>query len=231
MLTVYRRCLRLYPAGFRSRFGDEMLQTILDRRTYERRVGWPTAFADLVASAVVQRSREMTGMKTKLGVLLFTVVGVGGASMLVTGVSFGRSSLMVTLVALFVIGVIYAVSTLIGSRRVGAEYDYTGRRFRWWWVPAALAGAAELFIGVGQLIDDPKIENVAALGILGAFAGLVFAGMAIRNRIAGNWMIAAGVLPMIPWFWMIVPPVLGLVVIVMALADNVRMAARTRPAV
>lgn len=231
MFALYRRLMRLYPASFRSRFADEMLQTIHDRHSFERRVGWPTAFADLFASAAVQRSKEMTGMKTKLGVLLLTVVGVGGGSMLVTGVSFGRSSLIVTLVALFAIGVIYGISTLIGSRRVGAEYDYSGRRFRWWWVPAALAGAVELFIGVGQLIDDPKIENVAALGIMGAFAGLVFGGMAIRNRIAGNWMVATGVLPMIPSFWMIVPPVLGLVVIVMALADNVRLSGRTRAAV
>lgn len=170
-------------------------------------------------------------MRTKLGVLLFTVVGVGGGATVVTGVSFGRRTLVLCFLALIAIGVIFAMSTLIGSRRVGAEYDYTGRRFRWWWVPAALAGAVELLIGAGQMIDDPKIENAAALGIMLAFAGLVFGGMAIRNRVAGNWMIATGVLPMIPWFWMIVPPVLGLVVIVMALADNVRLSGRPRPAV
>ncbi len=226
MLGVYRRCLRLYPASFRSRFGDELLQAINDRRTYEQSVGWTKAFADLFASAVVQRSREMTGMKTKLGVLLFVVVAVGGGSMLVTGVSFGRSSIVVTLVALAGIGMVYGLASLVGRSRVGAEYDYNGRRFRWWWVPAALAGAVELLIGVGQMIDDPKPENAGALAIMLGFAGLVFGGMAIRNRIAGNWMIATGVLPMIPWFWMVVPPVLGLTVIVMALADNVRMSGR-----
>jgi hypothetical protein len=231
MYGVYRWCLRMYPATFRSRFADEMLQTVRDRRTYERRVGWPAAFADLFAAAVVQRSKEMAGMKTKIGVVLFTVVGVGGASMVVTGVSFGRSMLIVTLAALFAIGAVLTIATIIGSSRMGAEYDYSSRRIRWWWVPAALAGAVELFIGVGQLIDDPKIENVAALGIMGGFAALVFGGMAVRNRIAGNWMIATGVLPMIPWFWMVVPPVLGIVVIVMALAENVRLSGRPRAAV
>jgi hypothetical protein len=231
MLGLYQRCLRLYPSEFRSRFADELLQTIRDRQTFEHRVGWPTVFGELFTSAAVQRTKESKDMKTKLGVLLFVIVAVGGGSMFVTGTSFGRVWFVVTLVVLFAIGAVLAVATLIGSSRAGAEYDYGARKFRWWWVPAALAGAVELFIGFGQLIDDPKKENAFALVIMLAFAGLVFGGMAIRNRVAGNWMIATGVLPMVPWFWMVVPPILGLVVIVMALSDNVRMSKRPRMAV
>jgi hypothetical protein len=155
MLTVYRRCLRLYPEAFRSRFTDELLQTIHDRRTFEHRVGWPTVFGDLFTSAVVQRTKELTGMKTKLGVLLFLVVAVVGGTMLVTGFSSGRITFLVSLVVLFAIGLIAAIATIIGSSRTGAEYDYGARRFRWWWVPAALAGAVELLIGFGQMIEDP----------------------------------------------------------------------------
>jgi hypothetical protein len=188
-------------------------------------------FGELFTSAAVQRTKESKDMKTKRGVLLFVIVAVGGVSMFVTGTSFGRVWFVVTLVVLFAIGAVLAVATLIGSSRAGAEYDYGARKFRWWWVPAALAGAVELFIGFGQLIDDPKKENAFALVIMLAFAGLVFGGMAIRNRVAGNWMIATGVLPMVPWFWMVVPPILGLVVIVMALSDNVRMSKRPRMAV
>jgi hypothetical protein len=230
MLAVYRRCLRLYPAAFRSRFADEMLQSIRDRQTFDRRVRWAGVFGDLFLSAVVQRTKESTDMKTKLGVLLFVIVAVGGGSMLVTGTSFGRESFMVTLVVLVAIGAVLAVATLIGKSRAGAEYDYSKRRLHWWWVPAAVVGAAELLVGFGQLIDDPKPENVFALAIMLGFAGLVFGGMALRNRIAGNWMIATGALPMVPWFWMVWPPIVGLVVIVMALADNVRMSKRPRVA-
>ena len=231
MLGLYQRCLRLYPSEFRSRFADELLQIIRDRQTFERRVRWTSVFGDLFTSAVVQRMKEMSGMKTKLGVLLFVVVAVLGGTMLVTGTSGGRVTFLIAFVVLFAIGLVLAISTIIGSSRAGAEYDYGARKFRWWWVPAALAGAVELFIGIGQLIDDPKKENVFALAVMLAFAGLVFGGMAVRNRVAGNWMIATGVLPMVPWFWMVVPPILGLVVIVMALSDNVRMSKQPRMAV
>ena len=231
MLSVYRRCLRLYPTTFRSRFADELLQTIRDRQTFEHRIGWPTVFGDLFMSAVVQRTKELSRMRTKLGVLLFIVVAVGGGSMVVTGTSFGRVWFVVTLVVLVAIGAVLAVATLIGSGRAGAEYDYGARRFRWWWIPAAVAGAAELFVGFGQLIDDPKKENAFALAVMLAFAGLVFGGMAIKNRVAGNWMITTGALPMVPWFWLVWPPILGIVVIVMALSDNVRMSRRPRMAV
>jgi hypothetical protein len=54
--------------------------------------------------------------------------------------------------------------------------------------------------------------------------------MKVRNRRAGNWMIATGVLPMLPIFWVIAPTVAALIVIVCALADNIRIA-RPRPAI
>src|SRR4029079_14411196 len=119
---------------------------------------------------------------------------------------------------------------LLGRFVRGAEYDYGQRRLRWWWIFAGLTGAAEAFFAVGQLIRDPKRENVFALFVLAAFAALVFGGMAIRNRTVGNYIIAGGALPLLPAFWLVVPTVVSLIVIINALADNFRIA-RPHPAI
>jgi hypothetical protein len=44
-------------------------------------------------------------------------------------------------------------------------------------------------------------------------------------------MIAIGVAPVMALFWSIVPPILALLVIVMALSDNARMSSRPQAAV
>ncbi|MEX2392941.1 MAG: hypothetical protein WD826_00535, partial [Actinomycetota bacterium] len=130
---------------------------------------------------------------------------------------------MVTAAILAFFAVLYGIATLISRTGRGAEHDYAVRPRRWWWAIAGLLGTVELFVGVGQLIDDPKKENAFALVIIGGFAALTFGGMFMRNRSAGNWMIATGALPMLPSIWMIVPPFLAMIVIVMALSDNIRM--------
>ena len=223
-MRLYRRLLRLYPATFRARFEDEMLQAIHDYEVLDGRVPWTRVYGDLVTSAAVQRFREMSDMKTKISVALFALIAIGGASMMVTGVSFGLSSLLVTLFALACVGLTYALASLVARRGVrGAEYDYGTSRFRWWWPLAAALAIGEASLGIGQLVADPKPENLGALAAFGAFAALVIAGLLMRNRSAGNWMIATGVLPALGVFWMIVPAILALLVIVMALSDNIRM--------
>jgi hypothetical protein len=229
MYGVYRRLLVLYPAPFRTRFGDEMEQVIADELRYGR-LRWRRVFADLLGSAFVQRW-EGPGMRTRLAAALFVVVFVAGGTTLVIGAGEWMTGGLFAAAMLAAIGVIYGVAMLIGRRKaLGAEYDYGTRRFRWWWVPAAALGAFQVLMMAGQLIDDPKKENVFALCLIGAFSALVFFGMRISNRRRGNWMIATGVLPMLPFFWIVAPTVVALLVIVMALADNVRMST-PRPAV
>jgi hypothetical protein len=173
-------------------------------------------------------------MRKHIAVIGFIVVFVFGGTMLVTGAAASSASGgLFALAMLALIAVIYGVAMLVGRRgAMGAEHDYAGgRRFRWWWVPAALLATFQLVFMVGQEIDDPKPENFVALLVIGAFSALVFAGMRIRNRQRGNWMIATGVLPMLPFIWVVVPPIVSLLVIVMALSDNIRMSRQARPAV
>ncbi len=146
--------------------------------------------------------------------------------MLVTGAIFHVRSLLFMFGVLAVIGAIYGLAMLTARRRRGAELDHRARGFRWWWVAAGVLGLMQAGMGIGQLIDDPKKENVFALVVFGAFAALIFGGMALRDRRTGNWMIATGALPMLPFIWIYFPPVLALVTIVMALSDNLRMSAQ-----
>jgi hypothetical protein len=220
---MYERLLVLYPQTFRSRFGQELIQYMRDERMTGRRTNRLRIYTDLVRGAAVERTKE-AGMRAKGAALAFVLVAVAGGTIGVVGVGGGTSGFIAAGVFMVFVAVLYGIATLVSRTGRGAEYDYAAPTRRWWWAIAGLLGAAELFMGVGQLIDDPKKENVFALAIFTAFAALVFGGMFVRNRVAGNWMIATGALPMVPWFWMIAPPILALVVIVMALSDNIRMA-------
>ncbi len=228
MVAVYRRLIRLYPSSFRARFGEELLQFVRDEAAHGRRIPWTRTYADLFRSASVQRWKEQA-MKPKLGIGLAVLLIMFAVTRVVTGSGFNGRTALIMGIELGIVGLLVALGALVGRYVRGAEYDYSRRRLRWWWILAGLSGATEATVGVGQLISDPKPENVFALFILAAFAALVFGGMAVRNRTIGNYMIVGGVLPMLPAYWLIVPTIVALVVIVNALADNFRIA-QPRPA-
>ncbi len=216
-MRLYRTALRLYPAPFRARFGDEMLQLYNDARAYG---GRPLLVGDVLTSAPRLWWEEGT-MRRYMPAVGFLVLAFAGALMIV-----GNTRVVpVFVVGLFAtFGLLYlVVAAFARTGRRGAEFDYSSRHLRWWWIPAGLVGAFEGLFGVGQLIREPKWENAVALVVLSAFAALVFGGLFIRNRRAGNWMIAFGVAPMLPFFWIVIPTVVALVVIVAAMAENVRM--------
>lgn len=223
MTALYVRLLRMYPPSFRARFGEEMLQFVRDEAALGRRVSWLRTFADLFGSALVQRGRD-GHMKVKLAAVAFIVLIVGGGTMLVTGAAASVSGGIFAAAVLAYLGLVFGISALVSRRSPGAEHDYVKPGKRWWWIVAAVLGMFQLVFMTGQLIEDPKAENVAALAVVSAFSALVFGGMIVRDRRVGNWMIAVGVLPMLPFIWVVLPPIASLLVIVMALSDNMRIA-------
>lgn len=228
MTGAYRLLLRMYPASFRHRFGAEMAQVFAAAVSDEGIRVWPRTIADVVASAPALWIEE-THVKTRLAVAAFFAVAVGGGTMLVIGSSSPAHVIPVAAAVGAGIGAVFGVSALVGRFGRGAEHDYATRRPRWWWALAALGGLAEVVVAVRQLVEDPKIENVAALVVIGGFAALIFGGMAIRNRRVGNWLIATGMLPFVPFVWFPPAPIAALVVIVAALSENIAGARRLRP--
>ena len=56
---IYRALLRLYPAGFRAQFADEMVQLFIDQlRAAGATRTWPRALGDLAVTAASERTRK-----------------------------------------------------------------------------------------------------------------------------------------------------------------------------
>lgn len=124
--------------------------------------------------------------------------------------------------AVAAVGLLAVVSTKRSGRQT--EYLYGGaapRTWIWWTVLAALLAGTYVLAGVGQLIDDPKATNVGALGIMIAFAGLIVVGLRFRSRsrIAGNWIVVFATVPALMFFWVIVPTLVGLAIIIGAVTE------------
>lgn len=161
-------------------------------------------------------------MDQKWIAVLTAILSVGLVTTLAIGV--GPPILML----LGVVGVIGLVS-LWSMKRSGrpTEFLYGGARSKpwtWWTVLAAFLGLVYVVAGVGQLIDDPKATNVGALGISIVFAALIGVGLRFRSqsKIAGNWFIIFATTPALMFFWVVVPAVVGLAIIVGAVIEIAR---------
>jgi hypothetical protein len=94
----------------------------------------------------------------------------------------------------------------------------------WWLILAALVGLFEIAFGVAMPFEEGGHAESLAGGALIATAGLLMlSGIAVRrrrSRVAGDIMIAIGPLPIVALFWLILPPLAGIIVIVAAAFDS-----------
>jgi hypothetical protein len=93
----------------------------------------------------------------------------------------------------------------------------------WWLILAALVGLFEVVSGVGMPFAEGGNPGSIAGGAVIAGGGLlVLGGIIVRwrgSRVAGDRMIVVGALPTLPWMWLILPPLAGLIVILAAAVD------------
>ena len=93
----------------------------------------------------------------------------------------------------------------------------------WWLVLAALVGIFEVAFGVAiPLEEGANLDTVGGGALIAAAGLLVLGGIAVRrqrSRVGGDVMIAVGALPTVPFFWMILPLLAGLPVIVASAFD------------
>lgn len=93
----------------------------------------------------------------------------------------------------------------------------------WWVVLGGLTSAMATALGVMLPFEDGTVGSLLG-GIVIALLGMTgLAGIFVRRRpgrrVSGDLMVAAGQLPWIPFFWMVVPPIVALTVIVAAFID------------
>jgi hypothetical protein len=215
---IYRVLLFAYPADFRREYGGLMTQAFSDRMT-ERGVGrtWTLILGDLFIS-VPQQIGEKSMMNQKL---MAALAAVGSAVILATMVIGAGSPIVLVVLGAGIFVALPALISLRASKRSGrsTEFSYGGSRpktWTWWTVPAALLAASYLVAATGQLISDPKGTNVGALAIAVGFAALIAGGLRLRSksRTIGNWMVALAAFPALAFFWLIVPAVLALAIII-----------------
>ena len=227
---VYCTLLLAYPRAFRQVYGADMVRVFGEHLRDERtRLGsaatvrvWLHTIHDLIRSAPVERMETEMSREAAFALLFVLVLatfimtaalGVGMPWSLVAGGSL-----------LLAIGGLYFSGALRRERSVNERPASQLGWGQWWLFPAAIGGLVEIAFGVFMLVDDPKIENVAALGILGAAGSMVLTGIWFRGRSQsrGDWMIAVGMVPAGVLFWTFVAPIVVATTIVMAIVDSFR---------
>ncbi len=72
-LRLYRIVVRAYPREFRDEYGDDMVQTFLDRHRYERASAWTTLGREVFdAATVAPNMRWEQSMNRIVGVAAVT---------------------------------------------------------------------------------------------------------------------------------------------------------------
>jgi hypothetical protein len=209
----------VYPGSFRRGYGELMTQAFCDRL---REKGGPRTWLfvgpDVLRSAP-QQIMEATFMSQKLMAVITALSAA--ALMTAVGIGVGPPILLVGAVVAFV-----GLLAVLSAKRSGrpTEYLYGGsapRTWTWWTVLAVLLAAVYVLAAVGQLIDDPKATNVGALGIMIGFAGVIAVGLRLRarSRIGGNWMVIFATVPALMFFWVVVPTLVALAIIIGAVTE------------
>jgi hypothetical protein len=214
----------LYPKSFRREYGSLMTQAFSDRLRDEGAPRtWLSVGVDLFRS-VPQQIMEVSLMSQKW----IAAVPILASVALITAIAIGVGPPLLLLVAaVAVVGLLTFASVKSSDRPT--EYLYAGatpRTWTWWTVLAVLLGVVYVLAAVGQLIEDPKGTNVGALGIALGFAGLIFIGLRLRgrSRVSGNWMVIFATVPALMFFWIIVPAVVALAIIIGAVTEISRAA-------
>lgn len=219
---IYRAFLMFYPSSFRREFGDLMSQAFCDRlRDRGAPRTWALVGVDLFHS-VPRQIMEVSLMSQKWMGVVTALASV--TLVLFFGMGVGPPIVLAGAVVAFV-GLLAIVTAKRGDRPT--EYLYGGaapKTWTWWTVLAVLLGGTYVVTALGQLINEPKATHVGALAIMMGFAGLIGFGLRLRkqSRISGNWMVIFATVPALLFFWVIVPTVVGLAIIVGAVMEIAR---------
>ena len=155
--------------------------------------------------------------------ITFAILVAFAAAVLMMG--SGGPGMLIGLGVLALAAVAFAATAAFSkNRRAGSGPAGKFSPRDWWVALAALAGALQIVAILVETVRDPNPSNLAALGVVGGLGALILAGAWVRTRSrnAGDWMIVIGILPWLGLWWMIVPTVVALVIMVMAIRDTLQ---------
>lgn len=198
---LYRRLLRVYPAEFRARFADEMVQLFNDQlreartgRTAGSAVVWLRSLGDLVVTSTSEHLRRdrtvahsLSASPSTLNRLLGLAGVLGGAVLLAVFVIDIGSELNVLRLALFNLGAI-AIVIAVHRRQVTAapRLSLIGA------VPALIANAWYLgMIVLESVRPEAFAGDLALAGFYAAvamwLADALFALVTLRIGVLARW--------------------------------------------
>lgn len=217
--SAYRALLRAYPRSFRRDYGEPMTQLFADRVRDVGAKTWLRVVPDL-ARTVPQQRIEAFMNNSKARVPVFVVMAVVGVAAIVgTG---GPGIIFVAAITLTYLLLTQAelISSLFRSDRVSLRRAVMQQ----WWAPiAAVVGVVEIIAGIGNAlyasnwggrVFGSTVLIAMGLGMLYALARRPFA------RAGANGMILVMTLPFFVMFWMVLPPLVGIVVWVGVIRDG-----------
>jgi hypothetical protein len=177
VVRLYRVVLLLYPAEFRRRYGDDMVQLLIDRQLHEHRR------ASLVLiNETFDAVRRAPRMRWESAMNRTVIIAVAGTVVI--------AAALVAKVILLPLGLLAVAAWLLWGRRARPIASASSSRH---WMRWMLAGALAIVFAVAiPTIDGGELNEVwwtvAAVALLGGIAmtitAVVLAASARAHRVA-----------------------------------------------
>ncbi len=221
--AAYRSLMRLYPKSFRQTYGPDMSQLFGDRLRDRGRLAWFEAGPDLVRTVPTQRMEAvMAGLSSGARVAALAVVVLGAVAVSV-GFGAGAAPLFVIIAGVAAIVALLAQRGLL-RRTVGERAPIWPSITQAWWAPlATLLGVGWLVFAVGTVFEAHNLGGrIFGSAVIAAFGTLMLLGLMRRpfDRVTGNTMILLGTIPAFPFFWIVVPTVVAVLIWIGVLASG-----------
>ena len=217
--AVYRALTVLYPRSFRHDYAEPMAQLFADRVRDVGAKAWLRALPDLIRTVPMQRIEAIMSRLSSAARVLALAFVVVGATIVSVGIGGGAVPVIAIAVVAFLVSQRRLFASL-GGERAPLRHALVQA----WWAPiAGLLGLAFLIGGVGTFFEAHNLGGrIFGTALLLAFGGAMLLGLVRRpfNRTQGNSLILLATIPAMPFFWLIVPLVLAIVIWVGVLASG-----------
>jgi hypothetical protein len=212
--------LVLYPRSFRADYAAPMVQVFGDRLRDVGARAWLQAIPDLVRTVPGQRIEAVMSRLSPAARVLVLAAVVLGLSLLSIGLGGG----LAPGIAVAVLVVVVAQRRRFASLPLGERAPLRRAVIQTWWAPVAtLLGFAMILGGFGTIFEATNLAGrIFGSALLFAFGLTMLLGLMRRpfDRVAGNSLILLATVPAFPFFWLLVPPVAGILVWVGVLSSG-----------